>query len=187
MLDLGSFVRYCPNLKTTAFYGTLKYACPEVQLLFLEPQNMGFLSIFQAVPFDLEAQEVWSIGMLLFSVTFGIDLFKNQREIFQLDIKKRIESLTNSKNPRYRMISDELKATILRLLHRDPRQRPRIKDILKLPYFQTKLVDIYQWAGADRLPTPPVEESKPKKSFIARGFENGILYWKTKFTRSNRV
>jgi hypothetical protein len=58
LVDFGSCYRYTPSTEQSIYYGSEKNAAPEV---------------LSGGPFQPEAQEIWSLGTLLYSILFGED------------------------------------------------------------------------------------------------------------------
>ena len=78
LIDFGSTTLFHPKQAHTLFYGTKKFAAPE------SLENTEYLA---------GPQEAWCLGTLLYVLLFKMDPFKDDVEIINLDISRRIERL----------------------------------------------------------------------------------------------
>jgi serine/threonine protein kinase len=174
LLDLGSFSEYKPNGITQEYTGPMEYGSPEVQCMYLERDNMEYTPARFLYGYDTEAQEVWTIGLILFKTFFGTNLFANQKEILELDIESRIDSLLEeTKQLHTKEASADLKSALLTILCRHKPNRPKMREVLQLPYFRhlTKHANRGHSTRPHyyRQPTYVVyEPTPPKKTFVHR-------------------
>lgn len=196
LIDFGAMSRITDDL-LTEFFGTLKYAAPEVHLLEpgidddevsdiefsdaggdtesedssddsdvdedFEDENEGqeeaaheneqdFVmkthkddqhkaintneldSGYASRGFRQSSQEVWTLGILLFAMFFGIDAFQTRKDSLNLDIKQRIRDLRLRKE--YSNINDEAADLITSILSKHPSYRPSLNDIMTHPFCQ---------------------------------------------------
>lgn len=112
--------RDCNGLLMTPCY-TAQYAAPEV----LKKQGYD------------ESCDIWSLGVLLYVMLSGKPPFKADSENTDTSeaILSRInESKINLEDGNWRVVSNEAKDLIRRMLHLDPRQRIDAPNILKHPW-----------------------------------------------------
>lgn len=88
----------------TRFYGTVSYASPEILL---------------RKPYRAEPADVWSLGILLYTLLFGEIPFPDPKSAISGPILK----------PKHR-VSKQCKHLIASLLEKDPNQRPTIHQVL---------------------------------------------------------
>lgn len=122
LIDFGSTMPLTDEL-STKFYGTQKFAAPEA---------------FDGQEYNLSQQEVWTLGTLLYVLIFKMDPFANDDEIMDLEIERRIERLRTSsygKDLPPIKLSDAGVDAISCMLAKNPEDRPKIEEILELPFF----------------------------------------------------
>jgi serine/threonine protein kinase len=111
LIDFGSSVilpRGNEKKLFTRFYGTLSFASPEILL---------------SNPYRAEPAEIWSLGVLLFTLLFG--------EIAFPDSKSAIEG--KMLKPK-KQVSNQCKHLISCLLEKNPDHRPTIHQVLTHPW-----------------------------------------------------
>ncbi|KAI8987926.1 kinase-like domain-containing protein [Mycotypha africana] len=125
LIDFGSAV-LLPKEYTdarhyfTRFYGTLSFASPEILL---------------SQPYKAEPAEIWSLGILLFTLIFGeIPFPDTQSALRGCMIQPR--SASTASPPLVETISLECQHLIQLLLQRDPEKRPTIHQVLNHPWFK---------------------------------------------------
>ncbi|CAO3664701.1 hypothetical protein G6F70_002627 [Rhizopus microsporus] len=107
LIDFGSAVlipRHANKKLFTRFYGTVSYASPEILL---------------QKPYRAEPADVWSLGILLYTLLFGEIPFPDPKSAISGPILK----------PKHR-VSKQCKHLIASLLEKDPNQRPTIHQVL---------------------------------------------------------
>ena len=155
LIDFGSMSPFNVGEKEKVFTGTLRYGPPEVQRMHLEATNTVMHTVNKD-GFELEKQEVWTLGVLLHNLAFGMDPFQDQRQILERDIRKHMtQYVCKTKVARLKMVSSEVMDLITLMLKKDPKDRPTLDQVMKHAFFDTRGMDIYEWA-----------RTKPKK----RGF-----------------
>lgn len=103
------------------FYGTQKFSSPEAL--------KGL--------YELEKQEVWALGTLLYVLLFKMDPFASDDEILDLDIGHRIERLAKGGNKiKAIKVSSKAVEAIVTMLCKDAIGRPAILELLELPFLQ---------------------------------------------------
>ncbi|KAJ2994205.1 ATP-dependent Lon protease pim1 [Globomyces sp. JEL0801] len=120
LIDFGSTMPLCDQC-TTTFYGTQKFSSPEA---------LG------GNPYLPSQQEVWALGTLLYVLIFKMDPFANDEEILELDIESRIDRLRSGHSGHTPIeLSDECVQAICFMLSKVPEDRPRIDELLDMPFF----------------------------------------------------
>ena len=123
LIDFGSMTELHRGLTVKSFYGTKKFASPE-------SLRGSYLPEFQ---------EVWALGTLFYVLLFKMDPFKNDDEIMQLDISKRMDRiLMYGINGQFVAVSNAAVQSLLRMLDKDWSKRPRISSLPNLPIFNQK-------------------------------------------------
>lgn len=113
LIDFGSATRYQDN-EVTTFYGTQKFACPE------SIQNKAY---------NLESQEVWALGTLLYVMLFKMDPFTSDYEILEMDLGKRISRLRRGLDTNAIVISDQVTELLVALTQKSSKNRPSLFNI----------------------------------------------------------
>lgn len=106
LIDFGS-ASYVKNGPFDVFVGTIDYASPEV---------------LNGKPYEGKPQDVWAMGVLLYTLIYKENPFYNVDEIMEGEL--RFPFVT----------SDECIALIEKILDRDIRKRPTMKEILEDPW-----------------------------------------------------
>jgi serine/threonine protein kinase len=125
LIDFGSTTPFT-NHSTTVFYGTQKFSAPEA------------LNGSSYIPLD---QEVWGLGTLLYVLLFKMDPFSSDDEILDLEISKRISRIRTTvfgKDHPPIIVSDAAADACIRMLAKDPDDRPSIQEILDMPFFKRR-------------------------------------------------
>jgi serine/threonine protein kinase len=121
LIDFGSLTSIQRGQHVRTFYGTKKFCSPEA----LRGSYMP------------EIQEVWALGTLFYVLLFKMDPFKNDEEVLDLDISRRIERIRMfGINGQDVSISDAAFDALVKMLNKDWSQRPRVEQILQLPVFR---------------------------------------------------
>ncbi|KAI8073461.1 kinase-like domain-containing protein [Gilbertella persicaria] len=113
LIDFGSSVLIPrdPTQCFTRFYGTVSFASPE---------------ILMSQPYRAEPAEIWSLGVLLFTLLFGEIPFPDSKSAIEGRIIKPKISVSN-----------ECKHLIDSLLKKNPEHRLDIHQVLKHPWFSS--------------------------------------------------
>ena len=120
LIDFGSLTALDRGKTVRSFYGTKKFCSPEALKGSYLP----------------EFQEVWALGTLLFVLLFKMDPFKNDEEVSQLDISKRIDRIRSyGVNGQEVHVSDNAVLSLLNMLDKDWSTRPRVDQLDQLPIF----------------------------------------------------
>ena len=121
LIDFGSLTNLQSGVTHNTFYGTRKFQSPEaIQGAYL-----------------LEYQEVWALGTLYYVLLFKMDPFKNDDEVLQVDILRRMERIRHfGVDGMLINISDAAINSIKKMLDRDWTKRPAVCEILSLPAFK---------------------------------------------------
>ncbi|OBZ78517.1 PAS domain-containing serine/threonine-protein kinase, partial [Choanephora cucurbitarum] len=109
LIDFGSSVLISRHAYLSRFYGTVSFASPE---------------ILMAQPYRAEPAEIWSLGVLLFTLLFG--------EIPFVDAKAAIDGRRMKSKF---SVSDACQHLIDCLLRKNPEHRLTIHEVLKHPWF----------------------------------------------------
>lgn len=117
LIDFGSLTELERGVTVKSFYGTKKFSSPEALKGSYLP----------------EFQEVWALGSLFYVLLFKMDPFKNDDEVLQLDLSKRIERIRlYGVNGQHVHVSDKSVIAILKMMDKDWSRRPRVDQIRKL-------------------------------------------------------
>lgn len=114
MIDFGSSVILPRNSKDkkkklfTRFYGTLSFASPEILL---------------SQPYRAEPAEIWSLGVLLYTLLFG-----------EVPYSSSQEAIAGRMSKPKKQVSNQCKHLIACLLEQDPSHRPTIHQVLTHPW-----------------------------------------------------
>jgi protein-serine/threonine kinase len=121
LIDFGSLTYLNSGVTHNTFYGTRKFQSPEaIKGTYL-----------------LEYQEVWALGTLYYVMLFKMDPFKNDTEVLEVDIKRRMDRIRHfGVDGMIIDISDEAVLSISKMLDRDWTKRPAVSEILSLPAFK---------------------------------------------------
>ena len=110
LIDFGS-AAYVKSGPFDVFVGTIDYAAPEV---------------LNGNPYRGKPQDIWAIGILLYTMTFHENPFYNIDEILEGALR------FNSEN----FVTDECKDLIEAILNREIDKRPTIDDIIKSKWLE---------------------------------------------------
>jgi len=108
LIDFGSSSLYKDGQKLSNFVGSFLFAAPE---------------IIKGMTYDGPPQDIWSLGILLYTMIYKVTPFHDYYEILR---KKIIFPKT---------ISNECKELILWMTNRNITQRPTIDQVLSHPWF----------------------------------------------------
>jgi serine/threonine protein kinase len=106
--------------------GTYKYMCPEI----VNKKNITFNGI---------KADIFSLGVLLFNLVTGKYCFNvaiSQDSCYKFIVKKNYESFWKVVNLKNKIISDDLKDLYIRMISRDPNERPSIEEILEMNWMK---------------------------------------------------
>ncbi|XP_035810197.2 PAS domain-containing serine/threonine-protein kinase isoform X2 [Amphiprion ocellaris] len=140
LIDFGSAAMMAPRKLFYNFCGTLEYCSPEV---------------LQGNPYEGPELEMWSLGVLLYTLLFSENPFCDVGEI--LDAKL---------NPLFRL-SPELHGVLSGLLHPEPTQRMTLDQLL-LQSWISQPISLAEYSWAEVVPetqsvcSPQHQESSPK-------------------------
>lgn len=104
LIDFGS-AAYVKSGPFDVFVGTIDYAAPEV---------------LSGDPYEGKPQDIWAIGILLYTIVFKENPFYNIDEILEGDLKFNSDS---------NEISQDCIDLVVKILNRKVRDRPNIEDI----------------------------------------------------------
>ncbi|KAG1474294.1 hypothetical protein G6F56_000446 [Rhizopus delemar] len=109
LIDFGSAVLVSPQTRFVRFYGTILFASPEI---LMHKHHRA------------EPAEIWSLGILLYTLLFGQVPFPDPTSaISGCMVQPKIK------------VSFECRQLITALLEKDPERRPTIHQVLKHPWF----------------------------------------------------
>lgn len=103
LIDFGSAAFFQPGKKFDAFCGTVRYCSPEV---------------LQGYKYEGPEQDLWSLGVTLYTLVFGENPFFDEEE-----------TITCMICPPHKRVSYGLRYVIQWLLHRSPEKRATIMDM----------------------------------------------------------
>jgi len=109
LIDFGSSAFYEKNKKLTNFVGSFLFAAPE---------------IIKGMSYEGPQQDIWSLGILLYTMIYKVTPFNDYYEILRNTMKFPSG------------ISEECKELILWMTNKDISKRPTIDDILNHPWIQ---------------------------------------------------
>ncbi|KAL4624734.1 PAS domain-containing serine/threonine-protein kinase [Arapaima gigas] len=119
LIDFGSATRMEAGKLFHVFCGTLEYCSPEV---------------LQGKPYEGPELEMWSLGVLLYTLLFG--------EVPFVDVE---ETLKAQIHPPF-SVSTELQAVVFGLLHPDPGQRTTLSELLQATWVRQPInLTHYSW------------------------------------------
>lgn len=104
------------NILHTDPCGSVHYAAPE---------------IIQHKPYDGKKADVWSLGIILFILLSGLFPFDDYQNRTEIIFDKIVAG--NFFMPSY--LSSEVSPLLRSMLHKDPKKRPSVEEILKHPWF----------------------------------------------------
>lgn len=133
LIDFGSAAYYQSGVVFSTFCGTMEYCSPEVLLgnKYLGPEL-----------------EMWSLGILLYTLVYGENPFCTAQETIQCDLDPPWE------------VSEGLDHLLSWCLHPDPAVRATIKDVIK-HWWVTQTVDATKYELKNILPNSEPHELKP--------------------------
>ncbi|XP_038574117.1 PAS domain-containing serine/threonine-protein kinase isoform X2 [Micropterus salmoides] len=143
LIDFGSAAMMAPGKLFYNFCGTLEYCSPEV---------------LQGNPYEGPELEMWSIGVLLYTLLFSENPFCGVEEILNAKLKPPFH------------ISPDLHGVLCGLLHSDPVQRMTLDQLL-LQSWISQPISLAEYSWTEVVPatqcysSPPHQESSPKVYF----------------------
>ncbi|XP_070988693.1 PAS domain-containing serine/threonine-protein kinase [Oncorhynchus clarkii lewisi] len=146
LIDFGSAVPLAPGKLFYTFCGTLEYCSPEV---------------LKGNPYGGPELELWSLGVLLYTLLFGENPFCDMEETLQSKLKPPFP------------VSPDLHAMLSGMLQPDPQQRMTLEQLLLQPWIRQPIcLADYSWEevfpyGKSHAP-PQYHESVPG-DFLGQG------------------
>ncbi|KAE8290978.1 PAS domain-containing serine/threonine-protein kinase [Larimichthys crocea] len=140
LIDFGSAAMMAPNKLFYNFCGTLEYCSPEV---------------LQGNPYEGPELEMWSLGVLLYTLLFSENPFCGVEEILNAKLKPPFS------------LSPELHGVLCGLLHPDPAQRTTLDQLL-LESWISQPISLAEYSWTEVVPatqnycSPQYQESSPK-------------------------
>lgn len=144
IIDFGTSKKVEKNEKLKSRLGTAYYIAPEVL----------------AQCYDSKC-DVWSCGVILYVLLFGIPPFNGKSDE---DIFEKIKKGTFKFPDGGAKVSDEVKKLIVRMLTKNPDQRPTAEVLLKDPWFD-KMRDKSNLDGQNQLAISNLKQFKAKYEF----------------------
>ncbi|XP_042284787.1 PAS domain-containing serine/threonine-protein kinase isoform X1 [Thunnus maccoyii] len=139
LIDFGSAAMMAPGKLFYNFCGTLEYCSPEV---------------LQGNPYEGPELEMWSLGVLLYTLLFSENPFCGVEEILHAKLKPPFP------------LSPELNGVLCGLLHPDPTQRMTLDQLLLQSWISQQIsLTEYTWkevVPATQSYCSPQQESSPK-------------------------
>lgn len=141
LIDFGSAAMMVPGKVFYHFCGTLEYCSPEV---------------LEGNPYEGPELEMWSIGVLLYTLLFSENPFCGVEEILNAKLKLPFP------------LSPELQAVLSGLLHPDPTKRMTLDTLLLQSWISQPIsLSEYSWtevvSANQSFCSPPHPESGPRK------------------------
>ncbi|XP_058273929.1 PAS domain-containing serine/threonine-protein kinase isoform X1 [Hemibagrus wyckioides] len=119
LIDFGSATLLEPGLLFHAFYGTLEYCSPEV---------------LQGNPYKGPELEMWSLGVLIYTLLFSENPFCSVEETIQAKLNIPCD------------ISTDLRSLLAGLLHPEPTERMTLEELLHEPWIRQPInLAEYSW------------------------------------------
>ncbi|XP_029309468.1 PAS domain-containing serine/threonine-protein kinase isoform X2 [Cottoperca gobio] len=146
LIDFGSAVMMAPRKLFYNFCGTLEYCSPEV---------------LQGNPYEGPELEMWSLGVLLYTLLFSENPFCGVEEILDAKLKPPFP------------LSPDLQDVLCGLLHPDPAQRMTLDQLL-LESWISQPISMSEYSWTEVVPatqsfySPQHQESSPKV-FVGQG------------------
>ncbi|XP_071348850.1 PAS domain-containing serine/threonine-protein kinase [Trachinotus anak] len=140
LIDFGSAAMMAPKKLFYNFCGTLEYCSPEV---------------LQGNPYEGPELEMWSLGVLLYTLLFSENPFCDVGEILAAKLKLPFP------------LSPELSGVLCGLLHHDPAQRMTLDQLL-LQFWISQPISLAEYSWAEVVPatqsysSPQHQESSPR-------------------------
>lgn len=139
LIDFGSAAMMMPGKLFFKFYGTLEYCSPEV---------------LRGNPYEGPELEMWSLGVLLFTLLFSENPFCGVEEILSAKLKLPCP------------LSPELQEVLCGLLHPHPRERMTLDQLLLQSWISQAIsLSEYSWAevmSVNHSCCSPPPESSPR-------------------------
>ncbi|XP_062285224.1 PAS domain-containing serine/threonine-protein kinase [Scomber scombrus] len=139
LIDFGSATMMAPGKLFYNFFGTLEYCSPEV---------------LQGNPYEGSELEMWSLGVLLYTLLFSENPFCGVEEILQAKLKPPFP------------LSPELHGVLRGLLHPDPTQRMTLDQLLLQSWISQQIsLSEYTWTEVvldTQSYCSPQQQSSPK-------------------------
>ena len=110
---------------------------------FLGSKNYCAPEIWKNIPYDGEKCDIFSLGVILFTLYFGNFGFLNSTpkdELYKLIMKKKYDDYWNEigriiGNKKLNVVSSEFKNLYLKMVANNPNERPSIEEILNHEWF----------------------------------------------------
>ncbi|XP_041805563.1 PAS domain-containing serine/threonine-protein kinase [Chelmon rostratus] len=140
LIDFGSAAMMAPRKLFYNFCGTLEYCSPEV---------------LQGNPYEGPELEMWSLGVLLYTLLFSENPFCGVGEILDAKLKPPFP------------LSRDLQGVLCGLLHPDPAQRMTLDQLLLQPWI-SQPISLAEYSWAEVVPatlsycSPQYQESSPQ-------------------------
>ncbi|XP_076601718.1 PAS domain-containing serine/threonine-protein kinase [Chaetodon auriga] len=140
LIDFGSAALMAPRKLFYNFCGTLEYCSPEV---------------LQGNPYEGPELEMWSLGVLLYTLLFSENPFCGVGEILEAKLKPPFP------------LSHDLHGVLCGLLHPDPAQRMTLDQLLLKPWI-SQAITLAEYSWTEVVPTtqshcsPQYQESSPQ-------------------------
>ncbi|XP_026780935.3 PAS domain-containing serine/threonine-protein kinase [Pangasianodon hypophthalmus] len=120
LIDFGSAIPLEPGKLFHAFCGTLEYCSPEV---------------LQGNPYEGPELEMWSLGVLVYTLLFSENPFCSVEETIQAKLNIPCD------------ISTDLYSLLAGLLHREPSERMTLEELLQEPWIRQPInLAEYSWS-----------------------------------------
>ncbi|ORY26209.1 kinase-like protein [Neocallimastix californiae] len=124
LIDFGSATTDIgkSEIPYSKFRGTRKYQAP---------------NLYNKDTYDPLAEDIWSLGVMLFVMLFAADPFTSPEEAERIDILEQIyENIQYLNVEKDMSVSDEAVDLILRMLEKDELQRINLEEIIYHPFFR---------------------------------------------------
>ncbi|XP_060900547.1 PAS domain-containing serine/threonine-protein kinase isoform X1 [Labrus mixtus] len=147
LIDFGSAAMLVPGKLFYNFCGTLEYCSPEV---------------LQGNPYEGPELEMWSLGVLLYTLLFSENPFCGVEEILEAKLKPPFP------------LSTDLHGVLCGLLHPDPAQRMTLDQLL-LQTWISQPISLAEYSWTEVVPStqsyclPQQQESKPQM-YVTQNF-----------------
>lgn len=146
LIDFGSAVPLAPGKLFYTFCGTLEYCSPEV---------------LKGNPYSGPELELWSLGVLLYTLLFGENPFCDMEETLQSKLKSPFP------------VSPDLHAMLSGMLQPDPQQRMTLEQLLLQPWIRQPIcLADYSWEGVFpycKSHAPPQYHESVPGDFLGQG------------------
>ncbi|XP_067331626.1 PAS domain-containing serine/threonine-protein kinase isoform X2 [Channa argus] len=148
LIDFGSAAMMAPGKLFYNFCGTLEYCSPEV---------------LQGNPYEGPELEMWSLGVLLYTLLFSENPFCDVGEILDAKLKPPFS------------LSPELNGVLRGLLHPDPTQRMTLDQLLLQPWI-SQPISLAEYSWNEVVPVSQSYYSPQHQGFIPKvNFQQGLF------------